>query len=133
MLKIVKFLFCLYGKFLHSFGSSTARDRGIPQLSDMNLLSWNYIKCQHDIKKICLSKNKLNLLFNYCTYATYLGRVVLVCKKVPGHQSLQEPSRCGVTWLDRLNNPQFYTMIFCERKKIFSIWTVEPNAVRRGK
>ena len=61
MLKIVKFLFCLYGKVLHSFGSCKY----------MNLLSWNYIKCQHDIKKVCLSKNKLNLLFNYSIYARY--------------------------------------------------------------
>ena len=40
------------------------------------------------LKKVCLSKNKLNLLFNYCICAGYLGRVVLlVCTKVPGHQS----------------------------------------------
>ena len=51
----------------------------------MNLLSWNYIKCQHDIKKVCLSKNRLNLLFNYGIYAGYLGQVVLlVCTKMPG-------------------------------------------------
>ena len=79
------------------------------------------------LKKVCLSKNKLNLLFNYSIYATYLGQVVLVC--TTGHQFHQEsraavlPGSINSTMRSVYQYPHNKPMIVWVRKNLCSVWT----------
>ena len=80
------------------------------------------------LKKVCLSKNKLNLLFNYSIYAEYLGRLVLqVC--TTGHQFHQEsraavlPGSINSTLRSVYRYPHNKPMLVWVRKNLCSVWT----------